>query len=182
MIYLTADLHFGHENIIRHAGRPFASVEEMDRTLIRNWNDRVSAEDEVYILGDLTMKGCAYAENVLWQLRGRKYLVLGNHDRFAGQEEFDITLFQWIKDYHQMVYAGQRFVLFHYPILEWDQYFRGAYHLHGHQHNGADYNEANRAAGVLRYDVGVDANGYAPVSIERIMAFFAGDGMAGPRE
>jgi len=173
MIYLTADLHFGHENIIRHVGRPFSSVEEMDQTLIRNWNDRVGEEDEVYILGDVTMKGAAWAEDVLGQLRGRKYLVRGNHDRFAGQQGFNQTLFQWIKDYHEMAYAGQRFILFHYPILEWNHYFRKAYHLHGHQHNGADYNAANRASGLLRYDVGVDANDFAPVSIEQIMAFFA---------
>lgn len=175
MIYLTADLHFGHENVIRLAGRPFFSAEEMDKALIRNWNDRVRAEDEVYILGDLTMKGAAWAENVLRQLKGRKYLVRGNHDRFAEQQDFDRALFQWIKDYHEMVYAGQRFILFHYPILEWNHYFRKAYHLHGHQHNSADYNAANRAAGLWRYDVGVDANDFAPVSIEEIMAFFAAD-------
>jgi len=31
MIYFTADHHFGHANIIRHCGREFTSVEEMDK-------------------------------------------------------------------------------------------------------------------------------------------------------
>ena len=53
MLYFTADLHLGHANIIRHCGRPFASVEDMDRCLIDNWNRRVRPEDTVYILGDL---------------------------------------------------------------------------------------------------------------------------------
>ena len=34
MVFFTADLHFGHANIIRHCARPFADVEEMDLSLI----------------------------------------------------------------------------------------------------------------------------------------------------
>lgn len=53
MVYFTADTHFGHENIIKFCDRPFASVEEMDETLIANWNGRVRANDTVFILGDM---------------------------------------------------------------------------------------------------------------------------------
>ena len=56
MIYFTSDLHFGHDNMIRHTGRPFGNAEEMDRILIQKWNQTVSSRDEVYILGDFTMK------------------------------------------------------------------------------------------------------------------------------
>ena len=61
MIYFTADLHFYHENVISHASRPFSSVEEMNEALIRNWNKIVKPTDEIYILGDFTMKGAGYA-------------------------------------------------------------------------------------------------------------------------
>ena len=53
MIYFIADPHFGHENILKLCDRPFSSVEEMDELLIRRWNETVSDEDTVYLLGDL---------------------------------------------------------------------------------------------------------------------------------
>ena len=64
MIYFTSDLHFGHKNIISHTGRPFSAAEEMDEALIRNWNRTVQPNDEVYILGDLTMKGPDFAAGI----------------------------------------------------------------------------------------------------------------------
>ena len=53
MIFFTSDLHLGHENCIRLCNRPFSSIEEMDETLIENWNYKVTGKDTVYILGDL---------------------------------------------------------------------------------------------------------------------------------
>jgi len=90
----------------------------MNRTLIENWNRKVSAKDEIYILGDVTMQGPEYATEVLSQLKGRKYLIKGNHDRFVENNKFDS----------------------HYPIEEWHGYFEGAIHLYGRQHNHDDYN------------------------------------------
>lgn len=84
MIFFTSYLHFYHEKIIKHAQRPFHTVEEMDKALIKNWNDRVAYDDEVYILGDLTMKGADIASALLYSLKGKKYLVRGNHDDFVG--------------------------------------------------------------------------------------------------
>ncbi len=175
MIYFTSDLHFGHKNIMRYAERPFETTEEMDQALIDNWNTRVNANDEVYILGDVTMRGGEFANEKLSQLKGRIYLIKGNHDYYADRKNYDPWRLEWIKDYHVVHYQNEQFVLFHFPILEWDRKFHGAYQLHGHQHNHADYNIKNRADGIRRYDVGVDANNYAPVSIEEIMRFFADD-------
>ena len=50
MIYYIADMHFGHENVIRFDDRPFADTEQMDEVLIQNWNERVTADDTVYVL------------------------------------------------------------------------------------------------------------------------------------
>ena len=52
MIYYIGDMHLGHENVIKYDNRPFATIEEMDATLIDNWNRVVTEEDHVYILGD----------------------------------------------------------------------------------------------------------------------------------
>ena len=72
-----------------------------------------------------------------------------------------------VKQMHELKYEGHTFVLFHYP-----GFYHGAIHLHGHQHNHAVVNYRNRDNGLLRYDVGVDANAMAPVSIQEIIAFF----------
>ena len=171
MIFFTSDLHFGHKNIISATQRPFASVDEMDVALIKNWNRRIRPKDEVYILGDVTMQGPQFAMEILQQLNGRKYLVRGNHDQFVDKTSFDCNLFEWVKDYHNLSYQKHQFILFHYPIAEWDRSHHGSIHLHGHQHNKPEHNAANAEQGLLRYDVGVEANEMAPVSIDEVLNF-----------
>ena len=52
MKYYIADTHFGHENIMKHCNRPFDSVEEMDKTIIKHINEIVGPGDDLYILSD----------------------------------------------------------------------------------------------------------------------------------
>lgn len=172
MIYFTADLHFFHENVIKYAGRPFRNFDDMNKALIKKWNEKISFQDEVYILGDFTMKGPDLATGILAQLKGSKHLICGNHDGFVTKTGFDRSLFASVQDYSEVVYANTRFVLFHYPIAEWNGFYKGSIHLHGHQHNHAYYNYDNLQKGIRRYDVGVDANNMSPVSAEDIIAFF----------
>jgi len=79
--WFTADLHFGHVNIIRYCARPFASVAEMDDALVARWNDVVADDDEVYVLGDVALGPIAATLPLVGRLRGTKLLVPGNHDR-----------------------------------------------------------------------------------------------------
>lgn len=172
MLYFTSDLHFYHDNIIKHTNRPFINAEEMNNTLIERWNSKISFNDDVYILGDFTMKGPELATEVLLKLKGKKYLIRGNHDRFVNHYDFDLSQFIWVKDYAEIVYNNTQFILFHYPILEWKGYFKGSIQLHGHQHNHEDYNFKNLQNKIRRFDVGVDANYMSPVSAEDIITFF----------
>ncbi|MBP5230316.1 MAG: hydrolase, partial [Clostridia bacterium] len=64
MVYFIADTHFGHKNILRICGRPFETIEEMNETLIRNWNERVRGSDTVYIVGDMFFR-CLDPEPIL---------------------------------------------------------------------------------------------------------------------
>lgn len=172
MIYFTADLHFYHKNVITFTNRPFFNTDEMNKMLIQNWNKRVSSDDDVYILGDFTMKGPELATSILYGLKGKKHLIRGNHDGFVDRESFDRSLFASIQDYLEIVYSNTQFVLSHYPMVEWNGYYRDSIMLHGHQHNHEDYNIVNQKNGLRRYDVGVDANHMMPVSADEIIAFF----------
>ena len=99
-VWFTADHHFGHERILELAGRPFSTVDEMNRTMIERHNDLVGDDDIVWILGDVAMGHIAETMPLVGQLRGHKYLIAGNHDRcFAGEQKDPGRLERWTKFY-----------------------------------------------------------------------------------
>lgn len=57
MKYYIGDAHLGHANIIRYDQRPFSNIDEMDRKIIKNWNDRITNNDDIYIVGDFIYRG-----------------------------------------------------------------------------------------------------------------------------
>jgi len=172
MIYLTADLHFGHKNIIEHAHRPWKNVDEMNEGLIENWNKLVHQDDEVYVLGDLSWVSRAKTVPLIYRLKGRIYLIRGNHDNDVLKKDC-VERFEWVKDYFYLKVQDpdgpdgktQPIILFHYPILSFNHINYGAWHCHGHCHGSlpVDMN-------VKRLDVGVDAleANYSPISYARI--------------
>lgn len=78
--FFIADTHFGHNAIIGYENRPFADIEEMDEHIIKCWNDTVTADDKVFIIGDFSMYGREKTEQICSRLNGHKQLVMGNHD------------------------------------------------------------------------------------------------------
>lgn len=78
--FFTSDTHFNHANIIRFCNRPFNDVEQMNETLIANWNRVVQPEDTVFHLGDFCLGGSVEWTKILNRLNGKIYLILGNHD------------------------------------------------------------------------------------------------------
>ena len=170
MIYFTSDLHLGHNNIIKYTNRPFKDYEEMDNVLIDNWNNTIKDNDEVYILGDLSMNSPEVVDRYLLRMKGRKYLIRGNHDYFVDKYTSDQLI--WIKDYYELKHNKEYIVLCHYPFSEWNRSYHGSIHLHGHQHNHSDYNLNQKKDNKNRYDVGVDANNFRPISLDKIFKFF----------
>lgn len=167
-IYFTADLHFGHAKVVEYSRRPFASLDDMEEALIRNWNETVQRGDEVYVLGDFSMASAERTDAILARLGGHKYLVRGNHDR--GMKSSAHARFGWIKDLYELkvpepdvVGKKQRIVLCHYPLLTWNAAHYGAWQLHGHSHGSLSGSYGGR-----RLDVGVDCHDYRPVSYEAI--------------
>ncbi len=173
MIYFTSDLHFYHSNVIRYCNRPFEGYMSMNEALAENWNNTVKAKDEIYILGDITMRGPDVVNKLMPTLNGKKYLIRGNHDIFTRKQSFDATNFEFVKDYHSFNFQekgnSHMICLMHYPLMTWNHKMRGSIHLHGHIHSPPAYNEENIKSGILRFDVGADAHNYTPVSIETII-------------
>lgn len=168
--YFTSDLHLGHRGVIEFQNRPFDSVEDMNRTIIHNFNSLVHANDILYILGDLTHRiPESQANELIKKLKGKKILICGNHDG-----DYDKSLFEEIYDYREFNHEKLKYVLMHYPLLEWNRSrHNSSIHLHGHIHSDGRYNEENRTNGVSKYDAGVDANNYYPVSLLYIQNYFA---------
>ena len=79
MIYFISDTHFGHANIVKMCERPYPDVEAMNEALITAWNERVHGDDTVYIIGDMFFR-CSDPESILKRLKGKKWLIVGNHD------------------------------------------------------------------------------------------------------
>ncbi len=194
MRWFTSDQHFGHTRICELAGRPFNSVEEMNAVLVYNWNQRVWADDTVYVLGDFAMGTIAETLPIARQLNGHKILIPGNHDRcWPGARKWR----EWVPKYysagfthvwddvrpmvlvlgHDTWEGGFGLAMHHLPYEE-DYKGRaeleaarpldtGGWLLHGHVHELWTIKDR-------QVNVGVDVHGYAPVSEDEVMRMIRG--------
>lgn len=146
MRYYIADSHFFHAALNdRMDRRGFSGVEEMNEYMLTKWNQKVRSNDDVIILGDLSLGKAEETNALLKRLNGRLYLIKGNHDHFLSNKDLDAGRFEWIKPYEELSDHKRKIVLCHYPIICYNgQYRRSAdntpkaYMLHGHVHNTAD--------------------------------------------
>lgn len=139
MIYFISDHHWGHKAIIWMSNRPFENIHEMNMHMIKKWNDVVGPDDEVYYLGDFMykMNPNIFVKNVLENLNGKIYSLLGNHDERYIRKY--IHRLEWVKDRYELKYTHEdgklyKFILDHYPIYSWKGMYKGTIHLHGHTH------------------------------------------------
>ena len=149
-VFFTSDTHFGHKNILKFCRntRIGDTPDEMDENIIRRWNEQVKPNDYVFHLGDVAFCGIEKAKAILSRLNGNIVLIRGNHD-----SEGMVRLDRWVDvhDIHRLKIHDQSLMLCHYPIYEWDNIHRGAYHLHGHVHGN------KMPIGGRIMDVGIDA-------------------------
>ena len=169
-IYLTSDVHFNHLNILTYEAktRPFANVDEMNEKIIENWNNVVTAEDTVYVLGDLGMGTLDKLPALVKRLNGKIILVRGNHDtpkRIALYQSLGIE----VKDIEYLAYKGRFFIMCHFPN-DSEEFIRMITHdnsevvwLYGHVHSNAPKGYHNGT-----YHVGMDTNDLTPISLEQV--------------
>lgn len=167
MDFFIADTHFGDGRILRYENRPFASTEEMDRRLIDNWNRTVAPEDTVFFLGDFSCCGEERDRELLASLRGRKILIMGNHDRHRDCETWRKLGFAecvaWPILYRDF------YILSHEPVyLNENMPYANFY---GHVHNNPSYRDVSRQS----FCLSAERIGYTPVAFEEICGRLASE-------
>ena len=132
MIYFITDTHFHHSNIIKYCNRPFKDINEMNETIINNWNSIVKNDDTVYHLGDFCLSSDDEIKNIFNRLNGNKILIRGNHDRKPVKfyEEIGFK----VLTHAPIILDEYKIMLSHGPLP--DAKIKDGYiNLHGHIHN-----------------------------------------------
>jgi len=157
--YLISDTHFDHAKIIEYCNRPFADVDEMNEALLRNWNDTVDPEDNVFFLGDLYC-GKDYARTKYWldQLNGDVTFIKGNHDRFKGIP---------YRGKYVVRHRKMRFHLRHDPRRaprSWNDWV-----IYGHVHNNHPDRHPFIDGEKKRINVSAELIDYTPLSLDDLI-------------
>jgi len=145
-LWLSGDQHYGHRNIITYAKRPFTDIEEMNETLISNFNSVVSEKDVTIHAGDFCFGN---RSKFVKRLNGRHIFLRGDHD--TGQQEI-----------FQTGLNGHWLVICHWPLSVWPRSHYGAFHAYAHCHGR--FQNIGKS-----WDIGVDNNNYFPVSEEQFV-------------
>lgn len=166
-LWLWSDLHLGHKNILHYepARRAICnSVSEMDSALIAHHNDMVNPEDHVLNLGDVSLATSDMTKVGVMNLRGRKRLIMGNHDRGRSVAWWR-KLFDYAWDTPILVDVAQdRLVIFsHEPVpLDYMDRFGAELNIHGHTHSKTLKSDRHVC-------VSVEQTTWLPVSLRSIL-------------
>jgi len=163
--FFISDTHFYHDNIIEFEGRPFKNIEDMNNSIIRNWQNKVSPEDQVFIVGDFSFGTRDQTISILNKLPGNKFLIKGNHD--LKMKTMVKSKFGWVKDYHELNLNGEIIVLCHYPFTFWNKSHYGSLNIYGHVHS-MKHRDVIWRPRANQYNVGVDVIGFEPCELWEI--------------
>ena len=174
-IFFTSDTHFGHGKNFLFEPRGFSSVEEMNETIIENWNKVVKPGDIVYHLGDTMLNDNTAGLECFKRLNGQIFLIYGNHETDARKN----LLFTDDRTRHKMLggwyawlikYGKLSIYMSHYPTLtaNYDEkYFsQHVLSLHGHTHQRTNWLDPKNP---FLYHVGLDSHNNTPVHIDEVI-------------
>lgn len=169
MIWFTSDTHFGHDKEFIWKVRGFNSCEEMNETLVEQWNEKVKENDDVWHLGDI-MLGSESNLRYLEKLKGRIHIIYGNHDTNNRCALYNtvpsVMRGSWAE---QQKWNGYHFYLSHFPTitsnLEKESLKQCTINLYGHTHQTTNF----YLEYPFMYHVGVDSHNCAPVSLEQVI-------------
>lgn len=184
-VWFTSDNHIHHKNILKHCplraqagGFDVDDVAAHDRWVLETWNKTVAKKDIVYIIGDFTFTTPEWAKKYLSKMNGRKFLILGNHDKSVDHLR---NYFEQIVQMKEVVFKKSNYdfldedfrcFLCHYNMTVWPSKHHGVVQVHGHSHGRLDdYNDASTD---LKVDVGWDSRlaKYNLVHLEQLYDYF----------
>jgi calcineurin-like phosphoesterase family protein len=160
--YIISDTHFYHENIVKYAGRPY----DHEVMMINRWEKVVPKDATIVHLGDLFFGGdegfLNFFTYITPRLTGKKYLVLGNHDKRS--RDYETLGFEVIKPF-SVRYRGYEVSFDHYPKLlpEGEKKI----HVHGHIHNHTYARDEPKREGNV--NVSVEVMDYRPHRMTRLL-------------
>lgn len=147
--------------------RGFKDVYEMNDYIIQKQNSRVKPNDEVFILGDISLGTVKQTNDIFKKLNGKLFLISGNHDiMYLRSPDFNRRRFKWIKPYAEIIDDGRKVCLCHFPILCYNKQYRknhrGEYDtwmVHGHVHNTDDQILLDKVRKVVEESYTTNRNG-----------------------
>jgi calcineurin-like phosphoesterase family protein len=168
-IYVTSDLHFGHDREFIWKARGYNSIEEMNEDYVHKWNITVNDEDDVYVLGDLMLGDKSNIEYIK-RLKGIIHIALGNHDTRTREEMYrelpNVVEVMWAI---KLDYRKYHFLMTHFPTmtgnLEKESLRQMTLNLYGHTHQNTNFYEDRP----YMYHVGVDSHDCYPVLLDDII-------------
>jgi len=164
--YFSADWHLDHTNIIKYDGRPFKTIEQMNKTILDNICTTIEKGDNLYFIGDFAFsKSIQRIEELMRELTDRThanfYFIKGNHDKkdtIKMYQKYGVCLGEQKKIRVQDLShpdSNQEIVLNHYRMEVWDKSHHGCWHLHGHSHHSLPERPTARCM-----DVGINGSWY----------------------
>lgn len=157
--YFIADTHFSHTAIIRYVNRPFQTAKEMDEVMVANWNRAVHKGDAVYMLGDFALCGKERLCDLVEQLNGAKYLIMGNHDTRSPNFYLEAG---FTRVYDQPIIVDGFWMLSHKPLYVNENMPYA--NIFGHVHNNPEYADFSSH----HFCVSVERINYTPISFDEI--------------
>jgi len=188
--FFISDLHHHHDRDFIWGKRGFSSIEESDLALVKNWNNKCDENSIIFHLGDFIFND-GNGERIyklIEKLRFKElFLFLGNHTsghRQAYQEqlkaqfgEIDFEVYPlsfihqgkkvtFLPQYAEVNINSTMLILFHYPILSFNNQNQSAIHLCGHSHGSCELSNKDTGKG-FRLDVGVESFG-EPITLKEV--------------
>ncbi len=158
-VWFIADPHFFMpEAYLAVFERPYESVGAMHEALQTQWNAVVGEEDLVFVLGDVFMTRDAACFDILRGFRGRKVLIMGNHDENA------------IEDYLRVFdFVSPSPICMDFMVLSHEPLFNNGklpfFNIYGHVHNDVNCRDCTESS----FCVSVERIGYRPISLAGII-------------